>query len=49
MAKTTIIQYTDTGKVAFKAEMPNHLTPKQIRKECRKWKVPTKGLTIKYS
>lgn len=49
MGKTTIIQHTATGKVAFKAEMPGHLSTKEIRKECRKWKVSTKGLTIKYS
>lgn len=49
MSKTTIIQYTVTGHVAFKAEMPYKMTRKEIRKECRKWRVPLKGLIVKYS
>jgi hypothetical protein len=49
MAKTTLIHYTATGRVCFRAEMPNHLTQKQIKTLCRKWRVPIKGLIIKYS
>lgn len=49
MAKTTLIHYSATGQVAFKAETPGHMTKKEIRRECRKWKVPLKGLIIKYS
>lgn len=48
MSKTTIIQMTATGRIAFKAEMPGHLTRKQIRKECRKWRVPLKGIIVKF-
>lgn len=49
MGKTTIIQYSATGKIMFKAEMPNHLTKREIRKECRKWKADFKKCIIKYS
>lgn len=47
--KTTIIQKTATGRVCFKAEMYGHLTRKEIRKECRKWRVQLKGLIVIYS
>lgn len=49
MSKTTIIQYSTTGKVIFKAEMPNHLTKREIRKECRKWKANYSKCKIIYS
>lgn len=48
MKKTVIIQKSATGRVSFKAEMPGHLTNKQIRKECRKWRVPLKGLIVEF-
>lgn len=46
--KTVIIQKSATGRISFKAEIPGHLTNKQIRKECRKWRVPMKGLIIEF-
>lgn len=50
--KTVIIQKSATGRVSFKAEMPGHLSRKEIRKEirkeCRKWRVSLKGLTVEY-
>lgn len=49
MSKTTIIQYSATGKVTFKAEMPGHLPRREVRKECRKWKADYKKCIIKYS
>lgn len=49
MAKTTLLHLTPTGKVAFKAEMPGKMNKKQIRRECKKWCVPLKGLIVKYS
>lgn len=49
MSKTTIIQYSATGKITFKAEMPNHLTKREIRKECRKWKANYSKCKIIYS
>lgn len=49
MAKTTIIQKTATGYVCFKAEMPEHLTRREVRKLCRKWRVQLKGLIVQYS
>lgn len=49
MSKTTIIQYSATGKVTFKAEMPNHLTKREIRKECRKWKANYSKCKVIYS
>lgn len=49
MSKTTIIQKTATGRICFKAEMPGKMTRKEIRKECRKWKVSLRGLIVQYS
>lgn len=47
--KTTIIQKSATGHICFKAEMPWRMTRKEIRKECRKWRVQLKGLIVIYS
>jgi hypothetical protein len=49
MSKTTIIQYSATGKITFKAEMPGKMTRQEIRRECRKWKADYKKCQIKYS
>lgn len=46
--KTVIIQKTATGRISFKAEMPGHLSRKEIRKECRKWRVSLKGLIVEF-
>lgn len=48
MAKTIIIQKSASGHQAFRAETPGHMTRKEIRKECKKWKVSLKGLIVIY-
>lgn len=48
MKKTILIHFSATGKVAFRSEVPWHMSKAEIRKECRKWCVPLKGLTVIY-
>lgn len=48
MSKTTIIQYSASGRQTFKAEMPGKMSRRAIKKECRKWRVPTTNLTVIY-
>ena len=48
MKKTVIIQKSASGRITFRAEMPGHLTRKEIRKECRKWCVELKGLIVEF-